>query len=400
MDHEILLQKINKILPKWITAWIAQYLTDRKQQVKCNDLFSEWNTVEAGVVQGSVLGPILFLLFISDINDHIPPSTTMNKYADDILTYDIINKNSTDNTQQTIDNIAKWASDNKMHLNIEKTKHMYINKSETEPSTTVTLNSQPLQQVDHYKYLGVTFTSQMDYDKQWEVTSKTTNQHIYLIKRLKQMGLREEILVNVYRSITLSHYCYNAPLLCSASKGAKTEMQKQQSRFFKIIGINEEIALQRYQIPPIAFYLDDQCKKTVEKITNDKTHPLTKQLNQKQHQHNTRSASFIANTTNTVRYQNSLFQKGLRIMRDGQVNKYTEPKRREATTAEYLVKTKKTTRVMTTNKSNPTNNTPAPTRRLDKNKTVPCPICNHMCISNRGVNQHIRLKHKDTPSPS
>ena len=62
VNHSILLDKINKMLPEWIVSWIAAYLTNRKQRVKISDEYSSWATVEAGVVQGSVLGPKLFLL--------------------------------------------------------------------------------------------------------------------------------------------------------------------------------------------------------------------------------------------------------------------------------------------------------------------------------------------------
>jgi len=74
INHLILLTKLDKLIPKWLTSWIAQYLPRRKQRVKSNDKFSQWLDVEAGVIQGSVLGPILFIIFISDINSYIPPT--------------------------------------------------------------------------------------------------------------------------------------------------------------------------------------------------------------------------------------------------------------------------------------------------------------------------------------
>jgi ribonuclease P/MRP protein subunit RPP40 len=85
VDHKILLTKIDKMLPSWLTSWIAQYLRGRKQRVKCNK-HSEWLNVIAGVTQGSVLGPALFLLFISDMNEYLPTTAELIKYADDLLT--------------------------------------------------------------------------------------------------------------------------------------------------------------------------------------------------------------------------------------------------------------------------------------------------------------------------
>ncbi len=139
-----------------------------------------------------------------------------------------------DNTQQTVDSIQKWAKQNKMRLNIDKTKHMVINQTTAGP-TNITINNNNLEQVENYKYLGSILNDKLDYDEQWEKKAKTTNCHIYLIKQLKRMGFKEEM--NIYRSITLSQYLYNALLLGSASTQAKKEMDKQQHRFFNVIGI-------------------------------------------------------------------------------------------------------------------------------------------------------------------
>jgi hypothetical protein len=71
------------------------------------------------------------------------------------------------------------------------------------------------------------------------------------------MGFAVDLQVNIYRSITLSQYLYNAPLLTSASKAAKMEMDMQQQRFFKIIGIDTEKAWRVYQIPSVNIHKDE-----------------------------------------------------------------------------------------------------------------------------------------------
>jgi hypothetical protein len=92
------------------------------------------------------------------------------------------------------------------------------------------------------------------------------------------MGFKEEILINIYRSITLSQYLYNAPLLESASTRAKNEMEKQQHRFFNMIGITSARALEVFKINPIVIFLDHQCVNVVERIFKDPTHNKNKQL--------------------------------------------------------------------------------------------------------------------------
>jgi hypothetical protein len=88
-----------------------------------------------------------------------------------------------------------------MRLNIDKTKHMIINQTTAGP-TNITIINNNLDQVDNYKNLGSILNDKFDNGEQWEKTAKTTNYHIYLIKQLKRMGFKEEILMNMYLSIT------------------------------------------------------------------------------------------------------------------------------------------------------------------------------------------------------
>ena len=88
-DHQLLMSKLAALLPPMATRWIAHYLSDRKQRVKTPTNTSSWASVRAGVIQGSVLGPTLFILFIADLNNRILEGVKAPKYADDILAYSI-----------------------------------------------------------------------------------------------------------------------------------------------------------------------------------------------------------------------------------------------------------------------------------------------------------------------
>jgi hypothetical protein len=82
----------------------------------------------------------------------------------------------------------------------------------------------------------------------WDKMSKTTNSQIYLLKQLEQLKFKVKILINFYRSLTLSHFNYSAPLLISTSANAKKEMAKLQYRSLKIIGTTPEQELRTYFI--------------------------------------------------------------------------------------------------------------------------------------------------------
>ena len=114
-------------------------------------------------------------------------------------------------------------------------------------------------------------------------------------------------------------------------------MTKQQSRFLNIIGITAERALSQYKIPTIESYIDQQCIVVTERILNDPHHPITMAQEKKKSSHNTRGSQFATKRINTNKYQNSCLQSALRMKRDGYKDKYTNPRRAEATTDEYLV---------------------------------------------------------------
>ena len=105
VDHHHLLTKLGAqgLLEPWVISWLAAYLTDRKQRVVTNQNNTEWLPVEAGVI-----GPILFILFIHDINKYMPAGVDIKKYADDILNYIIGNNISADLPQQIVDAVQLW----------------------------------------------------------------------------------------------------------------------------------------------------------------------------------------------------------------------------------------------------------------------------------------------------
>jgi hypothetical protein len=107
------------------------------------------------------------------MNEYLPTTAELIKYADYLLTYCILNNFNDDNTQQTLNSIQEWAKQNKMRLNIDKTKHMIINQT-TSGLTNITTKNNNLKQVENYKYLGSILNDKPDCDEQWEKTAKTT----------------------------------------------------------------------------------------------------------------------------------------------------------------------------------------------------------------------------------
>ncbi len=109
-----------------VIRWFSSYLTNRKQQTKIEDSVSAPKLINRGVPQGSVLGPLLFILYINDIQNVV--TSNINLFADDTLSY--ISADSCDTAvnalNQDLNNLTSWLSENNLALNASKTKAMCL----------------------------------------------------------------------------------------------------------------------------------------------------------------------------------------------------------------------------------------------------------------------------------
>ena len=157
VDHSILLLKLERYgIRGQALSLLKSYLCDRQHSVKLNNVQSSSLTLNIGVPQGSVLGPLLFLLFINDL----PNSTNFNVklFADDTF-LSLDSKNYKDLRKKVNDemkNISTWLTNNKLTLNISKTKYMIISNKKKPPGNDfhVKFDDVCLEKCSSYKYLG------------------------------------------------------------------------------------------------------------------------------------------------------------------------------------------------------------------------------------------------------
>ncbi len=120
--HRKLLAKLYRLgICGTLLKWISAFLTNRVQSVVVENTFSSWVNVISGVPQGSVLGPILFLLFINDVTDISDSGTKFSLFADDIKIYssiDIIE--DCGSLQAALDKLAVWSEIWQLSINIKK----------------------------------------------------------------------------------------------------------------------------------------------------------------------------------------------------------------------------------------------------------------------------------------
>ncbi|CAM4590472.1 unnamed protein product [Lepidochelys kempii] len=128
VPQQRLLSKVNSHgLRGKVLSWIGNWLKDRKQTAGINGQFSEWREVNSGVPQGSVLGPVLFNIFINDLEKGV--NSEVAKFADGTKLFKIVmSKADCKELQKDLTKLDDWATKWKMKLNVYKCKVMHNRK--------------------------------------------------------------------------------------------------------------------------------------------------------------------------------------------------------------------------------------------------------------------------------
>ncbi|HBI40008.1 MAG TPA: hypothetical protein DDY16_03550 [Tenacibaculum sp.] len=164
VSHDILLKKLEKYGVRGnALALFTSYLDSRSQFIKLGEVNSSTLPIDFGVPQGSILGPLLFLIYINDL----PLATNffIKLYADDAV---LCAQNEDLKALETevnfeLDKVWAWLFSNKLTLNIKKSKCMIISKKRKKQSIRVTIDGSELEQCSSYKYLGVIFDKNLNW---------------------------------------------------------------------------------------------------------------------------------------------------------------------------------------------------------------------------------------------
>ena len=188
VPHQRLLEKLRYYgIRGNILEWISQWLTSRNQSVVVDGETSYPVHVKSGVPQGTVLGPLMFLIYINDITDQISNGTSIRLFADDCLLYRIIKSPSdADMLQKDLSSLVEWTDKWQMSFNSSKCKTLRITKKRSPITHTYTMASDPLETVQHHPYLGIELAHNHDNLKWHEHISNITvkaNRSLWFLRR-------------------------------------------------------------------------------------------------------------------------------------------------------------------------------------------------------------------------
>ena len=240
VDHVLLIKKLGKygIHPK-IISWIESFLSDRTQQVVVEGQLSLAALIISGVPQGTVLGPILFLLFINDITQCVT-SSVIRCFADDTRIMKAISQTSDMSLlQHDLDKVIQWSIRNNMSLHEDKFE--FLSHSSNQSNT---LNQLPftcevfqystsnglLTPVDHTRDLGVTITSELNWTAHIKAMADKARQKAAWV--LSVFYTRDPtIMLTLYKSMVRSLLEYCCPLWNPQKVSDIQELEKVQRAF-------------------------------------------------------------------------------------------------------------------------------------------------------------------------
>ena len=200
-----------------------------------NGVNSNLLDISCGVPQGSVLGPMLFLLFINDLKSSINLSD-YKLYADDTVLYSKCtlepNVVLRANIQTDLDNVSQWCMENAIMMNVKKTKSMTFgtrHKLTNTPQEQFSVNNRQLECVPFYKYLGTYLDSELNFVKQSNETIKSISYKLYFMGKIKRF-LNTHTLIKLYKSYIQPYFDYNDIFLETTTARQYDRLEKLQRR--------------------------------------------------------------------------------------------------------------------------------------------------------------------------
>ena len=215
-----------------VLEWIKAFLSGRSQKVKINEAVSSQADVLSGIPQGSILGPILFTIFINDLPDSVQSNCKI--FADDTKLY----SNSTNHTklQKDLSSLEEWSNKWNLQFNVAKCNVMHYGKSNPNAKYYMKVNNQDaeINVCKEEKDLGVIFDPQLSFDTHINKAINKANQMIGLIKRTFTY-LNKDILLKLFKSLVRPHLEYGNIIWYPLLKRQSIAVEKVQRRATKLL---------------------------------------------------------------------------------------------------------------------------------------------------------------------
>jgi hypothetical protein len=216
-----------------LLTWIESWLSGRRQRVVLNGKFSSWEEVLSGVPQGSVLGPLLFIIFINDLDDSAAAVDILRKFADDTkLGHEVTNPKSCSELQASLDGLVKWAETWGMQFNVSKCKTMHLGRRNSK--NVYTMAGEALKETEVEKDIGVYVNQKLKPAEQCKSAARMAQAVLGQITRAFHYRDRH-VFVRLYKQYVRPHLEFCTQAWSPWSEEDITCLEKVQQRAIKMV---------------------------------------------------------------------------------------------------------------------------------------------------------------------
>ncbi len=297
INIELLLTKLSCYGIRGLSLlWLTSYLTSRSQKTKVSSCLSESKPVCAGVPQGSILGPLLFIMFINDIFQYNANNIELYLYADD--TGIIFHAESDVELQLIIDDFftkfAAWCTANCIVVNTSKSHFLSFNDT----NVTMSINGSFLDHLSVVKYLGVFIDNKLSWNAQVDNITKKCCQRIGLFKRVLPLFTNDVALL-YYNAFIKSCFSYCLMFWCNNNRSGRYKLINKIdhliARLAKYSGITVENYVFKFGICNVMSVYKLQCLQFMHDLHSNvfQLPYFSLASNKLFHKHNTRQSSNI-----------------------------------------------------------------------------------------------------------
>jgi hypothetical protein len=261
VPHRRLISKMYSYgINKDIIGWVEAFLTGRRQRIRINGKLSRWRNISSGIPQGSILGPILFIIYINGLVEKCVEGSEIYLYADDAKLFRYIeSEEHCKKLQEDLNNVKNWSDEWMLKLNIAKCKVMsygrqlnydfpyYVHEKEI---------NYALQKVNTINDLGVIFDSQLKFDEHIYVKINKAYSMLGIIKR-NFRNISDSSFVLLYKSLVRSHLEYANAVWSPYRQKYIEKVEKVQKRATKLLssnkGLTYEDRLKKLNLPTLVY---------------------------------------------------------------------------------------------------------------------------------------------------